>query len=492
MMVSTFHCLFCFTAPFAVVAVEHVFTCSDGKMSEKPDALVQIKRPRRTGGSALLQSQPVLEKVSSAAMGNVAAHDEAAEEVERATEVAEENVTTASSSKEGNNVSSSETFSKSNLTSNQTERWGCKKQRESCWTDYDCCYGMECLGLQRWECGHKPGLVGEICDMRYACDEHLLCHHGRCTEYNDVLLWGSKGSCRAGSSPGKIKVMTYNIFLISCIVDGYDGKKKLKCQPEKEQRVRIQKLMQWMKERDEDVVVVQELFSLRDEVIDGMAAAGFCHYVSTPFDQDGSGMATFSKHPIKTFDFVDWFDWSGQNSKTHYDLEALADKGVMYAQIEKHGHKYHVFNTHTQSNSNGDQHEIRMGQYTTIKKFAQRAPRNELILFGGDFNEDKFNKKNGPKYFKEMLQELDAEEPKYRGNLKYTLDEIENEILQDLWAWDNLKEKFRERLDYVLISNRGKKPRESYCEILKPQWPKNCAAKECMLSDHFPNTCTFL
>lgn len=160
--------------------------------------------------------------------------------------------------------------------------------------------------------------------------------------------------------------------------------------------------MQWMKERDEDVVVVQELFNLRDKVIDGMAAAGFCHYVSTPFDGDGSGLAIFSKHRINAFDFIDWFDWTGTGSTTLPDFEALADKGVMYARIKKDGQNYHIFNTHTQSSSWLDYHYVRKLQYEKIREFAKRvtgfAP-GELILYAGDFNEDK----NKTQYYEEML-----------------------------------------------------------------------------------------
>jgi len=224
-------------------------------------------------------------------------------------------------------------------------------------------------------------------------------------------------------------------------------------------------------------------------VIDGMASAGFCHYVSTPFGQSGSGMAIFSKYEIKTIDFIDWFDWTGQNSDTLVDPEATADKGVMYAKIEKDGENYHVFNTHTQSNSVREHHDTRLGQYIKIREFASELelPPTELILFGGDFNENKYKENNNQRYYRGMLEELHAVEPKVEGNLQYSLSTSENPFLASLWG----AQSFEQLLDYVLVSRHGKTPRNSHCEILKPQWPQDCGTAECMLSDHFPYTCTF-
>jgi endonuclease/exonuclease/phosphatase family metal-dependent hydrolase len=278
-----------------------------------------------------------------------------------------------------------------------------------------------------------------------------------------------------------------------------DGKIEIKdmaCQPENEKKERIQKLMQWYKERDEDVVMFQELFSLRDEVIDGMAAAGFCHYVATPFGADGSGMAIFSKYPMTKIDFLDWFDWTGENSETSWDPEAVADKGVMYAKIEKDGENYHVFDTHTQSDSLGDAHQTRITQFAKIRDFANHFlgdSTSELILFGGDFNENKYpHDLKKAEYYGTMLQELQAVEPTVVGNLKYSYDTEENPLLASLWEEKYPGQSWRELLDYVLVSKRGKQPHESHCEIIKAQWPTDCNQQNCMLSDHFPNSCTFV
>lgn len=259
--------------------------------------------------------------------------------------------------------------------------------------------------------------------------------------------------------------------------------------------------MQWMEQRDEDVVVVQELFNLREEIINGMAAAGFCNYVIAPFahghlprlPNDGPGLAIFSKYPIQTYDFIDWFDWFGEKENRLLDPEAIADKGVMYAKILKDGENYSIMNTHTQSNSLREHHDTRIKQFVKIREFAEEVAgitTSELILFGGDFNEDKYLHGNNQKFYKEMMEELHAVEPEVTGDLQYSLDTQQNPMLANLWAGTSTAT-FRELLDFVFVSTRGKQPIKSHCEILKPQWPLECDTPECMLSDHFPNTCTF-
>lgn len=387
-------------------------------------------------------------------------------------------------------------------TRSNESRWrGCLGHGAKCWIDRQCCGEMKCLGIKNWQCGYSPGRAGEYCNAYYHCAKHLLCHHGKCTDYKDVLLKGSEGRCRVGSPSGKIKVMTYNLFLIKCLLPGQRGGSILTCQPEKDQLVRIQKLMQWIKQRDEDVVVVQELFNLQKEVMDGMAAAGFCHYVTAPFahgslpklPNDGPGLAIFSKYPIQTVDFIDWFDWFGEKEGRLLDPEAFADKGLMYAKILKDSDNYHIFNTHTQSNSLREHHDTRVGQFVKIRDFAEEVTGvtpSELILFGGDFNEDKYLHGNKQKFYKEMIEELHAVEPKVIGDLQHSLDTKENPMLANLWAGTSTAT-FRELLDYVFVSTRGTQPINSHCEILRPQWPLDCSTAECMLSDHFPNTCTF-
>ena len=88
--------------------------------------------------------------------------------------------------------------------------------------------------------------------------------------------------------------MTFNTFLIPCIPTA-------KCQEDDAKEVRVAEIVAWFQDRDEDIILLQELWSFHDEIRDGLTSAGYCHYVMT--DRiNGSGLAIFSKHPIETSD----------------------------------------------------------------------------------------------------------------------------------------------------------------------------------------------
>ena len=365
-----------------------------------------------------------------------------------------------------------------------------------CWWDSDCCGDLECLGVKSWECGNSPGLDGEYCNPFYPCDEDLFCHEGICKDYSELLKNGTRGTCRmdGNTNVNTLKMMTYNVFLIDCA-----GFLPVMCESEDVRAIRVPKLIEWFKDRDEDVVVMQEVFTFQDELIEGMADAGFCHYVTNFQQRAGSGLAIFSKWPIESFDFVDWFDATGNGDQTDwYNAEAYADKGVMHAKVNKGGKIYHAFNTHTQSNSIGDGHETRMVQYLRIREFIEDLNIGvaEIALMGGDFNEDKWHHEG--KYYRAMLEEIRADEVQIRGPIKYTQNTEKNKLLKQLWEGDEKFGTFFETLDFIFPYHNGeggvehKNPDDtSFCEILIPQLPAGCNDAECMLSDHFPMTCNF-
>lgn len=357
-----------------------------------------------------------------------------------------------------------------------------------------CCGKMQCLGLVNWECGNNPGQADEYCNLMYPCDEHLVCHDGKCTEYKDVLNIGSKGTCKAGSPAGTIKVMSYNLFLINCIFRVI--KNPLACQQDNEKKARVDKLQPWFSQSDADVVMFQEVWSYSDAVITAMTNAGFCHYVSAAYESNGSGMQIFSKYPLSAGDFIDYYDFTGDNSDSVLDPEIVWDKGVMYAKVTKDGKAYHVANTHTLSNSIKENHENRMFQYEKMRTFVEskNPGQNEMVFYGGDMNENMYNKNKdtdgnviGDKYYKNMLEELQASDPGVQGDQKYSYDTLKNPIPRSFQSED-----YEELLDYVLVSNKYGQPEKSSCEISMPVWPLNCGMDfDCQISDHFPVVCTY-
>jgi hypothetical protein len=243
---------------------------------------------------------------------------------------------------------------------------------------------MECLGIGGWACGYTPGCEDEFCNLLYPCDSDLLCYKGSCTDYADILDYGeSEGTCTEGSPSGELKIMTYNTFLIQCLTS-FEGGWYIACQDYDAQSERIARMMQWVQTRDEDVIVFQELWTHRHQVTQGMIAAGFCHYVVTPFGADGDGTAIFSKHPIGEIDFWDFYDTAGANSLAPPGLEDrfLWDRGIIYAEILKDGLHHHVYNMHTLSDTNGDMHPRRLSEYMLIKEVASGKSASDSVFFG--------------------------------------------------------------------------------------------------------------
>jgi len=375
----------------------------------------------------------------------------------------------------------------------QEQEQQCAAQSDYCWWDSDCCGDMECLGFWSWQCGYSPRREGEFCNIWYSCDPDLLCYERACTDYADILDYGEyEGTCAQGSPSGELKVMTYNTFLLSCVT-GLGPGLDIPCQHTDAQSERVARMMKWAQTRDEDVIVFQELFNLRHQVTQGMVAAGFCHYVVTPFGDNGDGTAIFSKHPIGEFDFTDYYDFFGEDSVgVPFQAEAFAtDRGILEAEILKDGISHHVLNTHTLSNSVKEEHTRRLVQYMAIRMAGASKSPNDSVLFAGDLNENKYNEDVGDEYYQAMLQELDAFEPNMIGNQQFSYDNVNNPLLAVYFKPED--EKYQQLLDYVLVSNAHLQPVDSYCDILTPVWPENCGNDaSCQISDHYPVTCTYL
>ena len=127
--------------------------------------------------------------------------------------------------------------------------------------------------------------------------------------------------------------------------------------------------------------------------------------------------------------------------------DCVADKGIMYTKIDKHGHKIHIFNTHLSSTNSIKAKQLRLQQFSKLREVAItfKIPEDETIIFAGDLNVDKLNQ---PDEYQNMLHILDVEEPTYASSLasfnpKLNLFNSYSEI---------------EHLDYILISNNHKKP----------------------------------
>ena len=336
---------------------------------------------------------------------------------------------------------------------------------------------------------------GGCCCLSFVTIVSLLIAYGvRLGTGDESHTLATMGTCREGSTDAStLNVMSLNTFLIPCVPGA-------RCQNENDREARIREITAWFEDRDEDVVLFQEVWSYHDVLRDGMTAAGFCHYVTTE-SGNGSGLAVFSKHPITEQDFSDWFDAFGIGdgmAPSPFNLEGyLSDKGVLYAKVDKNGRSFHLFNLHANSDTRGDNHDVRVKQFEKVRGFvdSKAIPSDELVLLGGDFNEDKDcrlrrceggAKCEGQAYYNEMLNILSASVPDAASNITFTYDTENNDLLKSLYAGSDC-ETYQYTLDYIFSSDTNLIPtNSSYCEVLRP-----LASDGTHLSDHFPVACSF-
>jgi sphingomyelin phosphodiesterase len=156
--------------------------------------------------------------------------------------------------------------------------------------------------------------------------------------------------------------------------------------------------------------------------------------------------------------------------------DCLADKGVLYAQINKQGQIYHLFGTHIQSGRNKE--TIREQQFHIIKSFidSKQIPENEPVIVGGDFNVNRFSQST----YESMITILDVTHPSSKG-LRYTSDGKINDLKG---------RNTRTYLDYIFYSNNHLRPAEAFNEVrlirADKEWKGITKTSHQDLSDHYP------
>jgi endonuclease/exonuclease/phosphatase family metal-dependent hydrolase len=240
--------------------------------------------------------------------------------------------------------------------------------------------------------------------------------------------------------------------------------------------------------REYDVLVFSEAFdeATWTKLHRGLERVGFKH--RTPVlgavnllkkKMWNGGVAIVSKFPIevrreRTFGSV------------CLDGDCNADKGVLYARINKQGRRYHVFGSHTQAwQEKRASRTIRARQFDIIRQFIdeQKIAGTEPVFIAGDLNVNRVSPApNMVGEYDDMLARLRAGAPAYVGHT-YTADPAYNELTGGTP---------REYLDYVLYSRRHAQPtRRSYHEVRTlrstTQW-KEFAFETYLwdLSDHYP------
>lgn len=264
-----------------------------------------------------------------------------------------------------------------------------------------------------------------------------------------------------------ISVLFWNVYLLPDL---------LVSDPEKQNRA--SQIPHAIARQNADIVVLSEMFhdALSDQIIQSLSSHYPFHTQILADDMsiwernfptfEGGGVIILSKYKIERSDEMVFADASG--------LDQFSNKGVIYAQIRKHGQPFHLFASHLQAYA--DSQTIREKQLKEFASFIkqQKLPTSSPVLFAGDFNIN-FHEKE---MFKSLISSLNGRplglklEP-----FAFSYDPMSNGLIEDGKP---------ELLDYILVSNDHAQPTIAKTVILPMRWSSTDKSMtiEQDLSDH--------
>lgn len=161
----------------------------------------------------------------------------------------------------------------------------------------------------------------------------------------------------------------------------------------------------------------------------------------------------------------------------------LANKGFVYARIDKNGADYHVISTHVQAEDSACDNPAatRKSQFIEMQNFiaSHNIPADEVVFMGGDFNVIK-----GTAEYPDMLETLKASAPDAYAGFETSWDPESNGI-----AAYNYPDLPSEYLDYIFVSRDHAQPTHWHNQSLDVTSPGSWAVgnyKYQELSDHYP------
>ena len=190
---------------------------------------------------------------------------------------------------------------------------------------------------------------------------------------------------------------------------------------------------------DCQVIVFQEAFSSKCRRIMAKRLAksypfqyGPANKCYLPF-RTNSGLWVVSKMPLNQMDKIQFSISKG--------FDVIARKGAVLFQGDFQGAAFQLLSTHLQADNS---HHVRENQCAEIKEHLLNQYYNSNIpqIICGDFNIDMADHVN----YKQMLHILEANNGAITGDTKFTYDEVDNTLAQNVSG----KKKV---IDYILVRN---------------------------------------
>lgn len=268
-----------------------------------------------------------------------------------------------------------------------------------------------------------------------------------------ILALATHGAARAGTDVFTVDVLTANVFMPPIVAPDSAGR-----------AARLPAVL-----RGHDILLLQEAYndSARKKLLAGLAR-DYPYQTRVlgrdfGFRQDG-GVVIVSRWPIE-------HEFQLPYGELCTGGDCLADKGVLYARVNKAGRRVHVFATHLQSGSAN--RALRENQLRRLRALidAMQLPIGEPVLIGGDLNVDRLDRSAGG--FDLLARVLDARHPDPPAGDRYrpTFDPARNPLARG--------GKHAKYLDYILYSKRHQRPFMAFNEV------RALSDANGSLSDHF-------
>jgi endonuclease/exonuclease/phosphatase family metal-dependent hydrolase len=239
------------------------------------------------------------------------------------------------------------------------------------------------------------------------------------------------------TDPNTLNILAYNIYMLTPPIGNTD------------QTTRAAEIHKHV--HGYDAIIISEAFynSARSTLQAGLAPE--YPYMTAVVDNgvlnDDGGVFIASRFPIISSSQIVYNDCNGS--------DCLAAKGVMHAEINKHGRVFHLFGTHTQAWPSAADVATRILQFKELQAFitSLNIPATEPVIIGGDLNVDMIANNLGE--YDGMLDSLNLMEPTYTGH-PYSYD----------GAISSYASPGVEFLDYVMTQNNHLSPLTAENEVL--------------------------
>lgn len=162
-----------------------------------------------------------------------------------------------------------------------------------------------------------------------------------------------------------------------------------------------------------------------------------------------------------------------------------ANKGFVYARIDRRGDTYHVIGTHAQADDTGcddpSASQVRASQFNEMRAFveARDIPADEVLFIGGDMNVIK-----GTDEYYDMLTRVGVAEPDSYAGADTTWDPVRNGITDGQYPGYEQGQ----YLDYVFVSGGHAQPdywHNQSRDVPSPRWRTGDYMYQ-DYSDHYP------